>query len=309
MPTLLRRLSASWRHLRWRAARTLIDPLQRRAIKLLFACHEALDRRNSVRVERTIGPEQKAVVLMVYRHRNARVAKRLLGSTPPRSWDIRLWALDEPHPDLAHWTLGVGRGGRFHLINGLLDQRPVPAEAMVVVADDDVFFSSGSLSKLIAVGDRAGFGIFAPGHSLLSFHGYRLTLGRPWSLARLTLFVEIGPVVVVAPAWQARVLPFAVSSPMGWGTEVDWTLLRAEGCRLGIVDAARVVHCSPVAAGYEDQMEIEALERALQRTRARAITDFHHFQRYWFRWQRRAPWLDQSNAGASDEEYARLLLC
>ncbi len=66
-------------------------------------------------------------------------------------------------------------------------------------------------------------------------------------MVRLTTFVESGPLVAVAPKWVERVTPLPVWRGMGWGLELEWIDLQAEGCRLGIVDATTVVHLGPVA--------------------------------------------------------------
>ena len=109
-------------------------------------------------------------------------------------------------------------------------------------------------------------------------------------MARLTTFVESGPLVAVAPEWVERVTPLPVWRGMGWGLELEWIDLRAEGCRLGIVDATTVVHLAPVAQEY-DTTALRA--RLREELAARGASDWGPLQQTlatWRPWRRRPPW-------------------
>ena len=99
---------------------------------------------------------------------------------------------------------------------------------------------------------RAGLGLAQPAHAAGSEVSHGITRAQPRSRARLTTFVESGPCVAIAPAWTDRVLPLPRERGMGWGLELDWIDLAAEGCRLGIVDAVQVIHLGKVGGTYDD---------------------------------------------------------
>ncbi|HEU0131824.1 MAG TPA: hypothetical protein VFQ85_12620 [Mycobacteriales bacterium] len=229
-----------------------------------------------------------AVVLCVYRARNARVVRRLVRQAVTSGAEVRLWALDEVVPSLAAVTVGSGPGGKFALADRLLAAAPVPRDAWVVVADDDVRLP---LKRFLALAGRAAFDLSMPAHlrhrSNLS---HAITLRARWSLARVTEFVEIGPVFAVSPAWRDEVLPFG-DVGMGWGLEADWYGLSRRGARLGIVDAAPCRHLAPVAASYEQG---EERDRMAARLAANGLGGLHEVQRTlatWRPWQRTPPWL------------------
>jgi hypothetical protein len=107
---------------------------------------------------------------------------------------------------------------------------------------------------------------------------------------RLTTFVESGPLVAIAPEWVERVTPLPVWRGMGWGIELEWIDLGAEGCRLGIVDATPVTHLGKVSGGYDDT-ELRARMRA--ELAARGVDDWGPLQETlatWRPWRRRPPW-------------------
>jgi hypothetical protein len=232
-----------------------------------------------------------AIVVSIYRARNAGVLATMLEPAQRAGWEIRLWALDEPDARLAPLTRGSGAGTKFELLNELLAADPPPEDAWLFVADDDVVFGERGLVDFGATAERAGFGLAQPAHRLRSNISHRITWARPLSRARLTTFVEIGPVFAVAPGWRSRVAPFPEGIGMGWGLELEWTKLRDDGCRLGIVDEARMTHLSPVAEGYGFQAEAEKLARLLEERGVPRWRGVRNTLATWRPWQRTPPWL------------------
>lgn len=230
------------------------------------------------------------VLLCVYRARNSRVVARLVRSAVRGGLDVRLWALDSVSPSLAAWTVGSGPGTKFELVNRLLASAPVADDAYVVVSDDDVWLPFG-LRSFLSLVRRAGLDLAQPAHTRhLSNLSHAVTLRARWSLARVTAFVEIGPVFVVSPAWRAAVLPFPEDVGMGWGLEADWYGLHRRGARLGIVDATPMRHLAPVAVSYEQGAE---RERMAERLAAAGLGGLHELQdtiATWRPWQPAPPW-------------------
>jgi hypothetical protein len=234
-----------------------------------------------------------AAVYSVYRRQNAAVLERLLAPALAGDWTVYLWALDEPDPSLAHLTAGSGPGTKFELVNRLLAERPPSPSQHVVVTDDDAVFVRGSLATFLETAAAAQLDLSQPAHVLRSNISHRITWRRPLSRARLTTFVEIGPLFAVAPGWRDRIMPFPQDIGMGWGLELDWMDLRADGCRLGIVDATPIRHLSPFAAAYAPDEEIAKLTRLLAERGAPGWKGLRRTLQTWRPWRDRSPWADQ----------------
>jgi len=239
---------------------------------------------------------EAAAVYSVYRRRNAAVLERLLAPALDRDWTVGLWALDEPDPRLAGLTTGSGPGTKFELVNRLLAARPPNTRQPVVVADDDAVFVRGSLASFLETAAAAQLDLAQPAHVLRSNISHRITWRRPLSRARLTTFVEIGPIFAVAPSWRDRVLPFPADVGMGWGLELRWLDLREEGCRLGIVDSTPVRHLARFATAYAPDEEIERLTRLLEERGAPGWRGLRRTLATWRPWRRRPPWLQSSRS-------------
>lgn len=192
-----------------------------------------------------------AAVLLIYRYANAMNAAAIRRAAAPDTiW--RLWALDRVHPELEPWTVGEGPGLRSPLLDKLYATLPAGFDGHVVLSDDDYVFTRGDLSTFLSVVRAADLGLAQPGHDRVSRISHWVTAGRRLSLMRLTSFVEIGPLVAVAPEWRARVLPLA-DEGMGWGLDLRWSDLRGEGCRLGVVDSCLIRHLfSVIGSGPYD---------------------------------------------------------
>lgn len=211
-----------------------------------MAALEPFDPAPAVATARFKDPPPFAL-LAVYRYENAANVVALCAEAVAGGV-IRLWALDRTHPDLERWTVGEGPGLRSPLLNRLYGAVPASFDGFVVLSDDDYVFTKGSLRTFLAVTRAGEFGIAQPGHDRMSNISHWVTAGRRLSLARLTTFVEIGPVVAVSPRWREYVLPLA-DSAMGWGLDLVWSDLRQQGCRHGIVDACLINHLYPVRGG------------------------------------------------------------
>lgn len=232
----------------------------------------------------------RPAVYGVYRARHEREMTALLRPARRHRWDVALWALDEPVSSLERVTYGSGPGTKFDLLNELLRLRPPRDGAYVVVTDDDFVFTRGGLPDLLRLVRRAGFGLAQPAHDEGSLASHKINRVRAGSVARLTTFVEIGPVFVVAPEWRDAVLPFPDDVGMGWGIELDWSRLTERGARLGIVDAVRLRHLVKPGTGYDAEA---ALAEMYERWAAHGVTQWSDVQRelaVWTEGARRPPW-------------------
>ena len=204
-------------------------------------------------------------------------------------WEIALRALDDVAPELADVTVSQGPGKRLENLNGLVELAG-GLPRFVVLCDDDVEFVRGDVVELVAECAAAGFGLGQPAHAAGSEVSHPHTRVASRSRSREVPFVETGPISVISPAWSERVLPLPAWRGMGWGLELEWSELRAEGCRLGIVDRVTIRHLDPVGKTYDETVERAQMAADLA---ARGLTDlsaFHVTLATWRPWRRTPPW-------------------
>ena len=190
------------------------------------------------RIDALDTPRRDVLVAGVYRHPNAPP------QPPSERHDVRL-AVGEMEP-------GVGKFERLNTLIG--DAR---ADWLVVI-DDDVELPPHFLDRFVAICEQERFDLAQPAQTLASHAAWRLVRRRPFSTARQSPFVEIGPVTAFSRRAQDALVPFP---PLryGWGLDLHWAALAPErGWRLGIVDALPVRHeRSPVATAYGHGEAIE----------------------------------------------------
>lgn len=241
-------------------------------------------------VLRTADAARHVLVCSVYRETNAGRVAALLAEPIARGWDLRLWALDRVDPRLEQWTVGVGPGAKFPLLDRMLAGQELEAYDWVVVTDDDLRFPRGSVVDLLAVAEAAGLDFVQPAHTELSHADHAISVRRSLAVARRTTFVEIGPLFAIRRPWVSRVVPFPPDHAMGWGLELEWFDLEREGARLGIVDSVPIRHLGRVGEGYakwEEEVQLRA------RLRERGLRSFQDIQRtvaVWRLWQPVPPW-------------------
>lgn len=207
----------------------------------------------------------------VYRVRNAERIGSIVCDVVRRGGRVVLWGLDGLAPSLAEWTVGTGPGGKFSLLNRMLEAHPAAAEAWVVCTDDDIELKRGSVGSLAALAAVAGLDLAQPAHSWSSHLSHAFTRRCPSLVLRETRFVEIGPIFVISPGGRPHLLPFP-DDGMGWGLELEWAAASAEGVRLGIVDAVSVKHLEPYARDYDDMDERRRVAE-MERRSGRRLAD------------------------------------
>lgn len=211
-----------------------------------------------------VRPRTDGTVLLVYSVGSAATVRRLVDDATDEGWDVRLWALDEEAPRLADFTVGVGRGSKYTLLNRL--QRTVDEDRAgpLVLADDDVELVHGSLGWAAGIAERTGLEVFQPAHTYDSVVSWRLTYRRPATVARRTDFVEIGPISLLDRLAVERLFPLDDSIPMSGGIDWAWRRLHPD-LRYGIVDAVTFRHLRPLGRTYARRDGYPALEAELAR--------------------------------------------
>lgn len=209
--------------------------------------------------------------MCIYRGAYRAIVLEMVRRAETSRWGIRLWALDEPDPELAGHTIGQGPGGRFALLNRLANG--VDARDWLVIADDDTqIVHPWNLSTFLTICGRFGYDLAQPAHIWNSYHWTNFNEQHPGVLARDTTYVETGPILAVSPRLRPRIMPFPESTRMGWGTDILWSDFLVEGYRLGIVDAVPLEHLAPTAGIYDVGPEVERNDALLAERGLTAIT-------------------------------------
>jgi hypothetical protein len=147
-------------------------------------------------------------------------------------------------------TIRMAERGKFDNINAALEGRDLDAYDWLIVTDDDITTPDGLLDTCLHLAAKGDLKIFQPAHCFHSYTTFKLT-HRQWNrLARVTHFVESGPLTGFHRDMVARLLPFP-SMRWGWGLDVWWSeIARAEGWKIGIIDAIPIRHLRPIANAY-----------------------------------------------------------
>jgi len=207
------------------------------------------------RLDRLAAAQQPRRVLVLSVYRPGSLLADAVARLASDRHDVRLVFGSTGEADRAlkeHTALTRMSGGKFENLNRLLGAAPPLRELdWLLVVDDDVGLAPRFLDRHIALCERLGLDLSQPAQSMRSHAGWRVTRRRPFSLARVTRYVEIGPVTAFSRAVAEVLTPFP-QLRFGWGLDNHWgALARENGWRLGVVDALPVRHeTQPVASGY-----------------------------------------------------------
>jgi GT2 family glycosyltransferase len=154
-------------------------------------------------------------------------------------------------------TGSPGRLGKFENLNRMLVAHPADGYDWLLLVDDDVLLPRNFLDHFLFLAERFSFDLAQPSHRLNSHAAWPLTRRHPFSVARETGFVEIGPVTAFARRTFPTLLPFP-ELRMGWGLDAHWAALaREHDWRCGVLDAVSIRHrAAPAAAAYSREAAI-----------------------------------------------------
>ena len=119
------------------------------------------------------------------------------------------------------------------------------------------------------------FALSQPARTPESYIDHFITACMPGIDARLTRFVEIGPIFCIHRSAFGVLLPFDERSPMGWGYDFVWpTIIERHGLRMGIVDATPVGHkMRKPGMNYSRQTVLDQMECLLKAKPHLALAD------------------------------------
>jgi hypothetical protein len=222
-----------------------------------------------VRLERLAAAQEArdVLVLSIYRpgSRLPGAARRL--SSHRHRVRFALGSIAEADPALAAQTVATGlAGGKFENLNRVLALAPPAIEHdWVIVCDDDIDLPRRFLDRFLALCEHLELDLAQPAQTMRSHAAWRVTRRRPFSLARRTNYVEIGPLTLFSRRAASELIPFP-ELRFGWGLDNHWAALaRQRGWRLGVIDSLPVRHESqPVATAYTHAEAIAEARRFLE---------------------------------------------
>jgi GT2 family glycosyltransferase len=230
-----------------------LDAARREAYDRLLDARELLSGRRLRlgRAARRSPPRRRVLVLGVERPERSELAAAIRSELERSRHDVELH------------TGGPGNLGKFENLNRLLAAHPVAAYDWLLAVDDDVVLPRGFLDRLLFLAERFDLQLTQPAHRARSHAAWRVTRRRAGAVARLTPFVEIGPVTAFARPTFPALLPFP-EVRMGWGLDLHWAALaRQHGWRCGVLDAVAIRHCAAPAGDAYSREAAVAEARAL----------------------------------------------
>ena len=158
----------------------------------------------------------------------------------------------------------MGERGKFDNINLAIAAHDLSQFDWVLILDDDIVLPANFLDLFIYFCHRERLQLAMPAHRFLSHKIFTAT-ERHWaSVARLTSFVEIGPLTLLHSSLFAALIPFP-SLRFAWGLDVLWSQeAKRLGWRLGVVDAVPIRHLRPVGQSYSGGLAMEEGRRFLE---------------------------------------------
>lgn len=169
---------------------------------------------------------------------------------PNRNWDLFLscYSPNPHHPEaVATSTGGYNKLTHFRecVQSGQLD---LSTYRLVMLADDDLEITDGSISAFFESADRLGLTVSHPAQSWAGYWSHRIMLRNPLAEWRETNFVE-----VMCPCFKTSFITHHLDSLAitfsTWGTDHAYSHLAcANGGQVGIVDSAVIRHTKPIQA-------------------------------------------------------------
>jgi len=137
---------------------------------------------------------------------------------------------------------------------------------LYLFVDDDVRLGPDFLPGFLEIVEGLDLAMAQPALELGSHYSHQITLRRHDRWARLTNFVEVGPLFSLTRELKGLFTPFPETNPMGWGFEASWaSIIRSRGLRMGIVDACPVDHSyRPITTTYSREQAWYDQDRFLE---------------------------------------------
>lgn len=193
---------------------------------------------------------EKRPYLAFFRAGPTTVHRRLMREDPGRNWDCAVnwwsepeWSGESPLEDIRF----DGGDNKLEGFARFFEEawQPDWDYRYVLVADDDVLFRPGELSRFFEICDRRGLYLSQPALRWGTNSNHVVTVWNPLSRIRRVNFVE-----VMAPCFSMaalrELLPTFRDSRSTLGTDLAWAALLRGRDAIHVVDAVRVEHVRKV---------------------------------------------------------------
>lgn len=195
---------------------------------------------------------------------------RLLSEDPNRNWDCCVSWYGEPRPTPEAEYVSLEGDNKLQGFLAFRRQWPgtFPYE-YVLLADDDVYFEPGDVSRFFALCSEYKTYLTQPALRWATFYNLNVTLANPVCILRRVSFVEIMTPCLSTQALEDLLSTFEASRST-WGVDFTWAGLSQGKRPLHVVDAIRIEHTKVMdkkggafylkmqASGVDPEAELQA---------------------------------------------------
>ncbi|MCF8011059.1 MAG: glycosyltransferase family 4 protein [Clostridiales bacterium] len=165
---------------------------------------------------------------------------------------------------------------KYTMLNMLLRDENLDDYDFIITCDDDITLPPSFIDTFLGLEQKYDFALAQPARTHNSYIDHAIVEKLDGLKARVSRFIESGPLVCYRYDAWALLLPFDEDvSPMGWGYDFIWPyLIEQAGMRSGIIDAAAVEHSmrKPVA-NYDYEEAKKQMEDCLSQNPYYSIED------------------------------------
>jgi hypothetical protein len=188
--------------------------------------------------------------LAVFRAGRGTVHRRMMAEDPARNWDCALNAWEAPATIPGPATEEIQFLDGNHKYEGMAsflerERERVLRYRYVLLADDDIYFRPGDLSRLFQVCDAHRIHLGQPALRWGTNVNHFVTLWNPASRVRRVSFVEVMTPVFSAAALLELAPTFSLTRST-YGIDWAWAALLRDRAAIHIIDAVQVEHVRKV---------------------------------------------------------------
>lgn len=156
---------------------------------------------------------------------------------------------------------------KFKLLNKILSDIDLELYDYIIFTDDDIAIHDSFIDVYVHIVDKYELKIAQPARTRHSFNIHKIVLQKDNSIARVTNFVEIGPIFSFHSSIFKNVLPFPEDAEMGWGLDYVWPKIAEKNSfKIGIVDLISADHSyRPQSKTYSNSSNMILMNKFLNK--------------------------------------------
>lgn len=156
---------------------------------------------------------------------------------------------------------------KFKLLNMIIDDIDISQYDYLIITDDDIVVHDAFIDVYIDSLEKYDLKLAQPSRTRFSYNAHPIVLQKKNTSARITNFVEIGPIFSFHKSIYKDVLPFPTEAEMGWGLDFIWPKIgEKNNFNLGIVDLIAVDHSyRPQSKTYSNDQNRVLMENLLKK--------------------------------------------